>query len=77
LTYMYWLTYLGFDMQNQKETISSSIPFTLDAELTRPPACRVLSSATLLGPDGRLLIEHDSQIYSLQRTKAGKLILTK
>lgn len=41
------------------------------------PACRVLNSVDLLGPDGRLLIQHEGQLYSLQRTKAGKLILTK
>lgn len=52
-------------------TIASSDP------RAQYPACRVLRSADLLGPDGRLLIEHDGQVYVLQRTKANKLILTK
>lgn len=61
-------------MQIQKETslVSATLP------VPEPkPACRVLSSADLLGPDGRLIIQHDGQLYSLQRTKGGKLILTK
>jgi hemin uptake protein HemP len=64
-------------MQSQKEL--SPAPSSESPELSERlrPLCRVLKSGELLGPDGRLLIEHDGQIYSLQRTKAGKLILTK
>lgn len=60
-------------MQNQKEPAETMT----DLKLASRPACRVLNSADLLGPDGRLMIMHDGQLYSLQRTKAGKLILTK
>lgn len=61
-------------MQIQKE---STAPLVTDLKVASRPACRVLNSADLLGPDGRLVIEHEGQLYSLQRTKAGKLILTK
>lgn len=38
---------------------------------------RRIDSKTLLGPEGRIIIEHDGQHYLLRRTHAGKLILTK
>lgn len=60
-------------MQIQKE----APPIVTDLKVPSRPACRVLNSADLLGPDGRLMIAHEGQLYSLQRTKAGKLILTK
>ncbi|SQD04077.1 putative cytoplasmic protein [Escherichia coli] len=31
----------------------------------------------LLGPDGKLIIDHDGQEYLLRKTQAGKLLLTK
>lgn len=38
---------------------------------------RVVSSRCLL-PEGRpLLIEHEGEVYTLRRTRTGKLILTK
>ena len=36
-----------------------------------------ISSQTLLGPDGKLIIDHDGQEYLLRKTQAGKLLLTK
>ncbi|MBV8043714.1 hemin uptake protein HemP [Pluralibacter sp.] len=42
-----------------------------------PPHERCVSSRALLGPQGRVLIEHDGQFYLLRQTNAGKLILTK
>jgi hemin uptake protein HemP len=42
-----------------------------------PAPAKVVSSEQLLGPDGRVCIEHQGQRYTLQRTKVGKLILTK
>ncbi|WP_339025654.1 hemin uptake protein HemP [Leclercia pneumoniae] len=38
---------------------------------------RRISSKTLLGDEGRVIIEHDGQQYLLRQTHAGKLILTK
>lgn len=65
-----------FDMQNQNAATSLTEVTHSDPRAPKP-ACRVLRSADLLGPDGRLLIEHEGQVYVLQRTKVGKLILTK
>jgi hemin uptake protein HemP len=45
-----------------------------DASPSRP---RVVSSKELLGEAGHVHIEHDSEIYSLRRTRNGRLILTK
>jgi len=36
-----------------------------------------ITSAQLLGARGELKIEHAGEIYSLRRTRNGKLILTK
>ncbi|MDN0933974.1 hemin uptake protein HemP [Escherichia coli] len=33
--------------------------------------------APSLGPDGKLIIDHDGQEYLLRKTQAGKLLLTK
>ena len=38
---------------------------------------RRIDSSTLLGPDGRLLIQHGGQVDELRQTRYGKLILTK
>jgi len=38
---------------------------------------RVVSSADLLRPGGRLIIEHRGERYALRETRLGKLILTK
>lgn len=38
---------------------------------------RRIDSKTLLGDEGRVIIEHDGQRYLLRQTHAGKLILTK
>lgn len=35
------------------------------------------SADALLGPDGRLLIEHRGDCYVLRMTRQGRLILTK
>lgn len=40
-------------------------------------ADRRIDSKTLLGVEGRVIIEHDGQLYLLRQTNAGKLILTK
>jgi hemin uptake protein HemP len=45
---------------------------------TAPSATdRRIDSKTLLGDEGRVIIEHDGQHYLLRQTHAGKLILTK
>jgi hemin uptake protein HemP len=41
------------------------------------PTERRIDSKTLLGDEGRVIIEHDGQRYLLRQTHAGKLILTK
>ena len=38
---------------------------------------RRIDSQTLLGKEGRVIIEHGEQQYLLRQTQAGKLILTK
>ena len=38
---------------------------------------RVVSSANLLRPGERLIIEHKGERYALRETRLGKLILTK
>ena len=38
---------------------------------------RRIDSKSLLGDEGRVIIEHDGQHYLLRQTHAGKLILTK
>ena len=40
-------------------------------------APRVVDSAALLGPEGVLYIRHQNEVYRLQTTRFGKLILTK
>lgn len=51
------------------------------AKDTTPPSValneRRIDSKTLLGNEGRVIIEHDGQHYLLRQTQAGKLILTK
>ncbi|EKX4008311.1 MULTISPECIES: hemin uptake protein HemP [Enterobacter] len=45
---------------------------------TAPPSTdRRIDSKSLLGDEGRVIIEHDGQHYLLRQTNAGKLILTK
>jgi hemin uptake protein HemP len=46
-------------------------------QLTPPSAERRIDSKSLLGDEGRVIIEHDGQHYLLRQTHAGKLILTK
>jgi hemin uptake protein HemP len=41
------------------------------------PGDRRINSKSLLGTEGRVIIEHDGQHYLLRQTHAGKLILTK
>lgn len=48
----------------------SSVPSPNDTE-------RRISSQTLLGPQGKVIIDHDGQEYLLRKTNAGKLLLTK
>ncbi|MDE2332056.1 MAG: hemin uptake protein HemP [Bradyrhizobium sp.] len=38
---------------------------------------RTISSQDILGDDKLVIIRHEDEIYRLQRTAAGKLILTK
>lgn len=35
------------------------------------------STVRLLGPDGKVIIDHNGQEYLLRKTQAGKLLLTK
>ena len=54
---------------------------TTHAKEKAPPAFapneRRIDSKSLLGKEGRVIIEHDGQLYLLRQTQAGKLILTK
>jgi hemin uptake protein HemP len=40
-------------------------------------AIRTVSAADLLGRAGVVRIEHEGEIYTLRRTRLGRLILTK
>ena len=40
-----------------------------------PQPIRRISSQTLLGPDGKLIIDHDGQEYLLRKTQAGSQLL--
>jgi len=42
-----------------------------------PGVVRRIDSASLLGPQGEVLIVHQQQVYRLRVTSLGKLILTK
>ena len=54
---------------------------TTPAKEKTPPAVapneRRIDSKSLLGKEGRVIIEHDGQLYLLRQPQAGKLILTK
>ena len=52
------------------ETKKDNTPYPLHED-------RRVDSQTLLGKEGRLIIEHGEQRYLLRQTQAGKLILTK
>ncbi len=42
-----------------------------------PQPIRRLSSQTLLGPDGKLILDHDGQEYPPRKTQDGNLLLPK
>ncbi|MIF18907.1 hemin uptake protein HemP [Salmonella enterica subsp. enterica] len=50
---------------------------TLLPETLLPAAERRVNSQALLGPDGKVIIDHNGQEYLLRKTQAGKLLLTK
>ena len=58
-------------------TATPSLPPRKDTAPRPADSDRRIESETLLGPEGRVIIEHDGQHYLLRRTHAGKLILTK
>lgn len=59
-------------------TDNTSATHTKDrAQHTPASTERRIDSKSLLGDDGRVIIEHDGQHYLLRQTHAGKLILTK
>ena len=59
-----------------KQGIFSESPKPATQEAA-PVAARQMSSEQLLGNRGELKIEHNGELYSLRRTRQGKLILTK
>jgi len=58
-------------------TATPSLPPRKDMTSRQIDGDRRIQSEALLGPEGRVIIEHDGQHYLLRRTHAGKLILTK
>lgn len=58
-------------------SVNASLPERKDTTPRPVDGDRRIESETLLGPEGRVVIEHDGQHYLLRRTHAGKLILTK
>lgn len=45
--------------------------------VAHPAGVRSVASEVLLGAKGELKIQHNGELYSLRRTRQGKLILTK
>ncbi|MFJ5980492.1 hemin uptake protein HemP [Enterobacter cancerogenus] len=56
---------------------SAATPVKKNTAPSPATADRRIDSKTLLGNEGRVIIEHDGQLYLLRQTNAGKLILTK
>ncbi|GAA0330138.1 hemin uptake protein HemP [Morganella psychrotolerans] len=48
-----------------------------DHPAPRKNSIAVISSRILLGPQKRIIIQHQNEEYHLRQTKNGKLILTK
>lgn len=61
-----------FNIMTSSDTITTS-----KASPIPQPTDRRVSSQSLLGKEGRVIIEHDGHQYLLRQTHAGKLILTK
>lgn len=55
---------------------SDATPRTGPRPVPESPSPASVDSRRLLGPDGRLLIEHRGRLYQLRETRNGKLILT-
>ena len=47
------------------------------SDAARVGAPRMILSRDIMGDDRVVIIRHDNEIYRLQKTAAGKLILTK
>ncbi len=61
---------------------STTCPIAIDSTPAHCPttfliAAQSVSSEKLLGAKGELKIQHNGELYSLRRTRQGKLILTK
>ena len=56
---------------------SAATPIKTHTATSPTSTDRRIDSKTLLGDEGRVIIEHDGQHYLLRQTHAGKLILTK
>ncbi len=54
-----------------------AVPLPKPQPLHETQRVPVWTAQTLLGSGALALIEHEGQIYRLQRTRLGKLILTK
>ncbi len=63
-------------MSHRDSTTAAPIP-SVEKPHHIHPADRRITSRTLLGDEGRVVIEHNGQHYLLRQTHAGKLILTK
>lgn len=68
--YFYFGAMTRMDNTATAEKTKDNAPYPLASD-------RQISSRTLLGAEGRVVIEHDGQRYLLRQTHAGKLILTK
>ncbi|MFY9997045.1 MAG: hemin uptake protein HemP [Leclercia sp.] len=63
---------------SRMDNIAATLPHPEKTTQPAPGATdRRIDSKQLLGPEGRVIIEHDGQHYLLRQTHAGKLILTK
>jgi hemin uptake protein HemP len=56
---------------------ASTLASGAEARTKRSEEIRTVSAAELLGRGGVVRIEHEGELYTLRRTRLGRLILTK
>jgi hemin uptake protein HemP len=62
----------GVDSKDSKPVASGAVPTGSARD-----EIRTVSAAELLGRAGVVRIEHEGELYTLRRTRLGRLILTK
>jgi hemin uptake protein HemP len=75
LTFVFKIVLQEFTVLPESPSQNSAAAVTGTLREGRLPAPRCASQDLLT--DGRLYIEHQGELYCLQQTKAGRLLLTK